>query len=178
VLGTLKKRVTTHVYVTCTAQTLLGLSDVPGDVRGVGPLSAERIRELAFDLNAEWSGVLVDEDGHALRLAEKRYRPSRRLREFIGLRDRVCSQPACNRVADQCDIDHRIPFSQSGTTNAKGADPKCRRHHRAKQSPYWRVETNAEGDSIWVSTRTRRKYVKKRTPIAPPPIPTDDPPPF
>jgi hypothetical protein len=178
VLGTLKKRVTTHVYVTCTAETLLGLKNLPGDVRGVGPLSAERIRELAFDLNAEWSGVLVDDDGHAMRLAEKRYRPSRRLREFIGLRDRVCSQPACNRVADMCDLDHRIPFSQSGVTTAEGSDPKCRRHHRAKQSPYWRVETNTEGDSIWVSTRTRRKYVKKREPIAPPPIPTNDPPPF
>jgi hypothetical protein len=177
VLGVLKKRVTTHVYVTCTAETLLGLKDLPGDVRGCGPLPAERIRELAFDLNAEWSGVLVDENGHAQRLAEKRYRPSRRLREFIGLRDRVCSQPACNRVADQCDIDHRIPFDQSGVTTAAGSDPKCRRHHRAKQSPYWRVETNADGDSIWVSTRTRRKYVKKRTPIAPRPI-SDAPPPF
>jgi hypothetical protein len=176
VLGTLKRRVTTQVYVTCTAQTLLGLSDRPGELRGYGPLPADRIRELAFDLTAVWSGVLVDKDGIAQAIAEKRYRPGRRLRELVELRERTCDHPGCGRPADLCDFDHLIPFNQGGPTNAENGGPKCRRHHRAKQSRFWRVEKSPDGETTWTSTLTRRQYVKKPEPIAPPT--TDEKPPF
>lgn len=37
-LGTQQSSVTTHVYVTVRAETLLGLDNLPGDLRGYGPL--------------------------------------------------------------------------------------------------------------------------------------------
>jgi hypothetical protein len=176
VLGTLKRRVTTQVYVTRTAQTLLGLSDLPGELRGYGPLPADRVRELARDLSATWSGVLVDKNGFAEAIAEKRYRPGKRLRELVELRERTCDHPGCGCPADLSDFDHLIPFGQGGPTTAENGGPKCRRHHRAKQSRFWKVEKGPGGETIWTSTQTRRRYIKKPEPIAPPT--TDDKPPF
>jgi hypothetical protein len=163
------------VYVTCTADTLLGLSTLPGELRGYGPLPADRIRELAYDLTAVWSGVLVDNDGIAQAIAEKRYRPGKRLRELIELRAGTCDHPGCGRPADLCDFDHLIPFDQGGATNTANGSPKCRRHHRAKQSRFWRVEKGPDGETTWTSTLTRRRYVKKLEPIAPA---TEEKPPF
>jgi hypothetical protein len=167
VLGVLKKRVKTTVYVTCTAETLLGLDNIPGELRDCGPFSAERIRELAFDLKAEWAGILVDEKGFPKAMATKRYRPGKRLREFVELRDRTCDHPGCGRPADLADFDHKVPYDRGGPTTADNGGPKCRRHHRAKQSRYWQVEQDTDGESIWISTITNRRYVKKPEPIAP-----------
>ncbi len=164
VLGKNANTVTTTVYVTMNATTLLGLDNLPGELRGYGPLPAERLRELAFDLKATWSGVLVDDHGYAKKLATKRYRPSLRLKEFVNLRDRYCSYTACNRVAEKCDFEHRIPHG----------GPFCRRHLICKQSPYWHVTKNNQGQTFWTSD-LGRTYTTTPDPITNPTPPKSPP---
>lgn len=139
ILGTRQDSVVTHVYVTLTAETLLGLDSLPGQLRGYGPLPAERIRELAFDLKSVWSGVLVDNGGYPKKIAEDRYRFSGRLAEYIRLRDGTCTYPACTRPADKADIDHIIPYPRGQTTDTDNAATECRRHHRLKTHTAWAV---------------------------------------
>jgi hypothetical protein len=150
-LGTGDTHTTTHVYVTVDAKTLLGLAEHSGELRGYGPLPADRVRELAYRLNAEWSGVLVDENRHATALSERKYRFRGRLAELIRLRDRTCGFPSCNRTAENTDIDHSIPFQRGGPTSQTNGHCLCRRHHRAKQSRHWTVTRGAGGESRWTS---------------------------
>ena len=163
ILGRCRSNVMAHVYVTVDAATLLNLNDLPGTLRGYGPLDAEHIRELAYRLRAEWSGVLVDGDGCAAGLAEKKYRFRGRLAEFIRLRDQTCDFPACNRAAQYCDIDHTVPYQRGGPTSPDNGRCRCRRHHRAKQSPLWSVMQDG-ATSTWTSD-LRNTYVSSTQPI-------------
>lgn len=165
--------VTTHVYVTTTATTLLGLDELPGDLRGYGPLPANRIREIAFDLKATWTGVLVDDDGYPTKLAAQRYRFPARLAEFIRLRDQTCCRPGCNKPADKCDVDHLIPYPR-GETTAENGNAECRRHHREKHQSGWTVHRDTAGNVLWISP-TGHTQTNHRQRIAPA---SDDSPPF
>ena len=78
-----------------------------------------------------------------------KYRPSQSLRHLIELRQRTCSAPGCRRAAVRCDLDHTIPFDKGGRTCECDLAPLCRRHHRAKQAPGWRLEQPAPGMMVW-----------------------------
>jgi len=181
--------VQTHVYVAVNASTLLGLDDLPGELRGYGPLPAERIRRMAMDMKALWSGVLVDDSGVARRLAERRYQPSKRLGEFLRLRDQTCRQPACTRPAERCDIDHLTPHTAGGATNEINCHCFCRRHHRCKHEGSWKVEKGPDDELIWTSPDGIPQTDRLQPIVIPPPkrksraklqpvMSTDDPPPF
>lgn len=170
-LGTRDSSTTAHIYVTVDAETLLGLAHRAGELRGCGPLPAERVRDLAYRLNAEWSGVLLDHDGLAAAITPRTYRFRGRLAELIRLRDRTCDFPACNRAAEHTDIDHTIPYERGGPTNPFNGHCRCRRHHRAKQSPFWTVTQGADGASRWTSHHGTT-YTNRPQPL------TTTPPPF
>lgn len=114
-----------------TAETLLGLDDL----RGYGPLPAQQVPELAYSLNATWSGVLVDDGGYPKKLAEKRYRFTGKLAEFIRLRENYCTFPGCSKPAEKCDLDHRI--SQL-TTEPRATNLSRRRSDAAARAQRWR----------------------------------------
>jgi hypothetical protein len=71
------------------------------------------------------------------------------LRHLIEVRQRTCTAPGCRRKATACDIDHTIPFDQGGPTCECNGAPLCRRHHRAKQAPGWRLTQDQPGHMTW-----------------------------
>jgi hypothetical protein len=80
--------------------------------------------------------------------AENRYTPSRKLRDLIRARTMTCDAPGCNAQAVYADLDHTIPYPE-GLSDECNLGPKCRRHHRAKQAPGWRVEQPEPGTIRW-----------------------------
>jgi hypothetical protein len=166
-LGKFSSKVVTHVYVACNVTTLLGLDDLPGTLRGYGPISAEKVRELGYRLKALWSGVLVDEKGYVERLATKKYKPGALLTEFVQLRDQTCTFPVCMKPSQLSDIDHLVPFDQGGATDQHNCGPRCRCHHLAKQSGLWTVSRGVDGEDIWLSTTTGISYVNRPEPLIP-----------
>ena len=54
--------------------------------------------------------------GCAHQLASKAYRPPPRVAELVIARDRTCRFPPCRRPAEQCDLDHTLPYDQGGRT--------------------------------------------------------------
>lgn len=166
-LGKYSSKTVAHVYVAGNASTILGLDDLPGTLRGYGAITAEQLREIAFGLHAVWTGVLVDDGGYPKKMAEKKYRPSAALKEFVQLRDNTCTFPACYLVAHKTDYDHVRPWNRRGPTDDTNGNCECRRHHRAKHSGRWRVRTGADGETVWTSAITRRDYTKRREPLVP-----------
>ena len=85
------------------------------------------------------------------------YRPSRLLRHLVQVRDGQCTQPTCVRAARRCDFEHAVPWDQGGKTCACNGGCRCRRDHRVKQSPGWKVTQPRPGYHQW-TTPARRTF--------------------
>jgi hypothetical protein len=77
------------------------------------------------------------------------YRPGKFLDHLIKVRNSTCTAPGCRRAAQQCDLDHLIPYDQGGLTCECNLHPQCRRHHRCKGSAGWQVEMPEPGGLAW-----------------------------
>lgn len=66
------------------------------------------------------------------------YRPGPKLVALVKARDRRCRFPGCTVATTFCDLDHLRPWP-GGPTSGENLVCLCRRHHRVKQRPGWRV---------------------------------------
>ena len=172
------------IQVTVAASTLLGLDDQPGELTGHGPIPANLARHLAADPTGTWRRLLTDPaTGHLLDYAHTTYRPPRNLTDFVIARDKTCTFPGCSRAAHRCELDHRIPFDNGGSTNPENLEALCKRHHRLKHETGWTLDREADNSYRWTSP-TAHHYRSR-----PPDLPADtsptrtaegdpDPPPF
>jgi uncharacterized protein DUF222 len=95
--------------------------------------------------------------GCAHDLASAAYRPPPRVAEFVIARDRTCRFRSCRRPAEQCDLDHVIPYHESGLTCACNIGSQCRLHHQLKQHPGWKLTEPTPGVFRW-TTPVGRTY--------------------
>lgn len=116
----------------------------------------QQIAELLRGLDLTWEPVPVSSCDH--RQAEPRYAPSRKLRHLLSARTQTCTAPGCGAQAVHCDVDHTVPYPD-GPTCPCNTNPKCRRHHRAKQAQGWKAEQPIPGTTRWTlpSGRTHAK---------------------
>ena len=95
-------------------------------------------------------------------LASGGYEPSDSVREQVVLRDGTCVFPLCTRPASSCDLDHRIPYEEGGTTTSDNLAALCRRHHRAKTHSEWSYESPEPGLYVWTSPEGHRFVADRR----------------
>ncbi len=103
---------------------------------GPDPRQAAQLRELLRRLDVTLAPIAKDTCDHRHR--EDRYAPGRTLKHLVRARTLTCSAPGCGAQAYYCDLDHSIPYP-AGITCECGLAPVCRRHHRCKQAPGWRL---------------------------------------
>src|SRR5699024_193289 len=80
----------------------------------------------------------------------KKYRISPELARRIRARDGTCRHPGCSVPAEQCDVDHIVPFDHSDPEKGRLSVERnlmwlCRRHHRYKTFTEARDEYMNEG---------------------------------
>jgi hypothetical protein len=80
--------------------------------------------------------------------AEPGYTPSRKLKHLVRARASTCDAPGCPAQAVHADLDHTTPHPD-GPTDQCNLSPKCRRHHKMKQAPDWKVEQPEPGVTHW-----------------------------
>jgi hypothetical protein len=85
---------------------------------------------------------------------ENRYKPSRKLGHLIRARTATCPAPGCGASAYHADLDHTIPWP-AGETDECNISPPCRRHHRVKQAPGWKLEQISPGVMRWTAPSGR-----------------------
>ncbi len=135
-----------HIQVTMPLDALLG-ADVPCELRGHGPITADQARTIAADGELRrlvcdpLSGVLLDY-GHTT------YQPPQHLADHIMARDGTCTAPGCRQPAAHCEIDHTIPFP-CGPTNPDNLAILCKHHHRAKDGGGHTVHRDPDGWTTW-----------------------------
>lgn len=117
---------------------------------GYGPIPPQLARLIAAD--GAWRRLITDPDnGAAMDLGRRRYRPTAALSEFVKARDVTCRFPCCRRGAEGCDEDHVVPFP-IGPTSARNLVPLCRHHHRVKtHAPGWSERRDDAGRVHWTT---------------------------
>jgi hypothetical protein len=63
-------------------------------------------------------------------------------RRAVETRDRYCTFPGCHVPADDCDVDHVVPYSEGGPTRQENGRAVCERHHpgRRRHQPWFARE--------------------------------------
>ena len=177
VWGPGEQRLRPAVNVCVALSTLVGLDDEPGELAGIGPISAALARRLAADPSGLWRRLLTDERGRLLDYGRQTYRPPAVLARHVLARDRTCRFPHCTRPARGCDIDHRIGWAEGGTTDADNLQVLCGRHHHLKHETSWQTRIGADGVTRWTSPTGHTYLTRPATypvgPLRPDPLRLD-----
>jgi Domain of unknown function (DUF222) len=184
------------VHVTVALSTLAGLDDLPAELDGCGPITAEVARRFAA--HATWRRLLTDPaSGALLDYGTTRYAPPADLVEHVHARDGSCRFPTCARPARLCQFDHTIAAGAADwSTSAGNGGPLSAGCHNAKTHAGWRLEQPRPGQFVWTAPTGHTYGVDPEMVgplILPPPpeppidefdpgpafdIPDPDPPPF
>lgn len=154
------------VHVTVPMDTLVGSTDLPGDLEGYGPITANQARALAFEAGSVWRRLLTDPvSGAVLDVGHERYRPTAAIQDHVKAAMPRCLFPSCSRPATQCDLDHNEPWNhsdpeQGGETSVANLGTLCRRHHSMKTSGGWTWSVEATTGVVTWASPTGRVYVK------------------
>jgi hypothetical protein len=146
------------VQVTIPATTLAGATVGGAAVDGFGPIDTDTARHLAGVAKA-WVRVFTDPCS-GIPISVDRYRPSKKQKLFLQVRDRHCRFPGCRRPAQTCDIDHTIPYAQGGPTCLCNLEHFCTRHHTVKHDTAWSVE-QLPGGILRFTAPTRRVHTTR-----------------
>jgi hypothetical protein len=112
------------IHVLAEQATISGDSQSPGYLPNFGPLASTTVRDMA--ITAKVKPLVMPSTS-----AERGYRPSAALAEFVRCRDLTCRFPGCDQPAEVCDLDHTVPFP-AGPTHASNLKLLCRYHHLLK----------------------------------------------
>jgi hypothetical protein len=121
------------------------------------PAQAARLASFLRGLNPALELIAKGECGHVT--AEPRYAPSRKLTHLVRARTATCDAPGCAAQAVHVDLDHTRPYPE-GPTDQCNLGPKCRRHHKTKQAPGWKVEQPEPGVFRWTLPSGRTHTTK------------------
>ncbi|MDQ1614288.1 MAG: hypothetical protein QOJ60_227 [Actinomycetota bacterium] len=151
-----------QIQVVVSAATLLGVDDAPGELVGIGPITAEVARRIAAE--GTWRRLLTDpRTGRFDELSVDTYEPPQDLRDHVTARDRTCRGLGCRIPAEHCDLDHRVPHPR-GPTSAHNLDPDCRVDHEIKTFTDTTVEPDGHG-GLWITLPSGRRYHRPAEPV-------------
>ncbi|UKA66355.1 HNH endonuclease [Arthrobacter sp. FW306-05-C] len=147
------------VLVTVPVFSLLGLTDEPATLDGLGPIPASMARKLVADGADSFYRVLVDpRDGAPLEIGRKNYRLTETIKRWIRMRDGKCTFPGCTNGTPDNDTDHLQAWEHGGTTGASNLAQLCPKHHRLKHHTQWTPEPATEDRSPGWTSPTGRHY--------------------
>lgn len=173
----------TNVNIVVPLDVALGLSDLPGELVGYGPIPASLCRDAVNHPTATTIRFVVNPLGELVDCSTA-YKPSQALTDKIIARDRRCTFTSCYPKACRCELDHIEPFNGHNTVE-DNLQPLCCRHHHVRHDAGWTPKRRDDGVTEWTSP-TGRVYEKPPEPYPgtepqpppPKPKPDEDPPPF
>ncbi len=157
-----------------TLDTLLGISEEPGDLIGHGPITANTARDLALASGSTWTRLIVDPvNGYLLDYGRTKYRPPVALADHVRARDYTCRTPNCDRPAAKSDLDHIIPWP-AGATSENNLGCACDRDHRMKHQGKWTHRLSTDPDhperTLILTSPTGQVYISYPHSYLEPPI--------
>ena len=140
------------VALTVPVMSLLGHSDQPAVLEGVGPIDMETARRLCATVPSITRLLTDPVTETVLQMDANQYRPSAALKRWLAIQQVTCDFPGCGRRAAHCDLDHTHAWAAGGTTCAGNLVHRCRKHHTMKHQTKWRVEHPPGAErAVWTS---------------------------
>lgn len=146
-----------------------GGDDVPGGgaglrgaalgwMPGFGYLDPEHVRAVATREGSVWQRLVADPvTGHAVAVSPHTYRPTASVARFVRARDGVARDPGSGTPADQCELDHVVPFEAGGATIPDNLQCLSRRGHARKTRRHWESVMAPDGSVEWTSLLGQRQ---------------------
>jgi hypothetical protein len=139
-----------RTFVTISMETLLGLTNDPGQLAGYGPIAAEAARELA--MHGPFRGLLLDEYQQISAISTDTYRPTTLMKEMTLARaGGTCTAPGCTLPIQEHD---HITAWPTGPTEASNLQGLCTWHHHRKHDNYT-VTRDTDGTTHWATPAGR-----------------------
>lgn len=162
------------VLVTVPVFSLLGLTDEPAEIDGLGPVPPSVARRLIADGPSSFYRVLVDpRDGAPLEIGRTSYRLPEALKRWLRMRDGRCTFPGCSNQTLDNDADHLTAWQRGGTTGIGNLGQACPKHHRLKHRSTWTPTQAAKNEPPgWISP-TGRHYPAEHPDREPPLLPPE-----
>lgn len=154
-----------RIFATVPMLSLLGLSEEPATIEGLGPVDPPTARELVAEAPSLYRVLTHPVTGTVLDVDRTSYRVPADLRRWLVLRDGGCRAPFSTTASTRCDIDHTRPWDDFGSTRHDNLAHVSRGWHTAKHSLGWRVRQDVRGVLTWTSPAGREYSTLPAVPI-------------
>jgi uncharacterized protein DUF222/HNH endonuclease len=139
----------THMQVTTSLETLLGLSGAPAaEMEFSLPISSKAVERLACDCTV--TRVLLGSDSTVIDVGRARRVISGSQGKALRVRDRGCVWPGCDRPATWTSGHHLVHWINGGPTNLSNLVLLCYRHHWMVHEGEWQIVRAGDGRMLTI----------------------------
>ncbi len=139
----------THMQVTTSLETLLGLSGAPAAEMGFSlPISSKAVERLACDCTV--TRVLLGSDSTVIDVGRARWVISGAQGKALRVRDRSCVWPGCDRPATWTSGHHLVHWINGGPTDLSNLVLLCYRHHWMVHEGEWQIVRADDGRMLTI----------------------------
>ncbi len=140
----------THLQVTTSLETLLGVPGAPGaDVEfSPLPISSKTVERLACD--ASVTRIVLDSKSVVIDVGRAKRTISGPARKALNVRDRGCTWPGCDRPASWTSAHHIRHWFHGGTNDPTNLTLLCYRHHWNVHEGNWQIVRADDGRIVTI----------------------------
>ena len=144
-----RRRQRSHVQVTTTLETLMGLAGAPAADMEFGlPISSKTVQRFAC--SGSVTRILLGSKSMVIDVGREKRVVSAALSKAVIVRDRHCRWPGCQRPAAWGEEHHLVPWARGGATDLENLVLLCHRHHWLVHEGGWQTVKTGAGQFITV----------------------------
>src|SRR5437879_7576948 len=139
----------THMQVTTSLETLLGLRGAPAaEMEFSLPISAKAVERLACDSSV--TRILLGSDSSVIDVGRARRVVSGPQGKALRVRDKGCVWPGCDRPASWTSAHHIAHWIHGGPTDLHNLVLLCYRHHWMVHEGHWQIVRSDDGRMLTI----------------------------
>jgi hypothetical protein len=139
----------THMQVTTSLETLLGLSGAPAaEMEFSLPISSKAVERLACDCTV--TRILLGSDSTVIDVGRAKRVVSGSQSKALKVRDRGCTWPGCDRPATWTSAHHVVHWIHGGPTDLSNLALLCYRHHWMVHEGEWQIVRADDGRMLTI----------------------------
>jgi hypothetical protein len=139
----------THLQVTTSLETLLGLDGAPAaELEFSLPISAKAVERLACDCSV--TRILLNSESMVIDVGRAKRVISGAQRQALNARDQHCAWPGCDRPASWTSGHHLQHWIHGGATDLPNLALLCYRHHWKVHEGGWQIVRGDGGRMVTI----------------------------
>jgi len=147
----------THLQVTASLETLLGLPGAPAaDMEFTLPISAKAVERLACDCAV--TRIILGSESTVIDVGRAKRTVSGPQRKALRVRDGGCTWPGCDRPVSMTEGHHLIHWIQNGPGDMPNLTLLCYRHHWMVHEGGWQIVRTDDGRMLTIPPATGFEY--------------------